>query len=93
MLSRFIQSFVGIVFLSVAFSASAYASSCDDGETEELWSCNGYCFMGGDTPTNPWLPVSSTGSSEQEARDNIDCGQFVEVGITCQKVSYCAKGK
>jgi hypothetical protein len=66
------------------FSAPTLAvESCDD---PELWICRGYCFMGGDTPTNPWIPVSSEGSSEQEARDNIDCGRFEEVNIRCTKV-------
>jgi hypothetical protein len=49
------------------------------------WSCSGYCFLGGDTPTNPWQPVYSEGATEQEARDNIDCGPYEEVGITCRE--------
>ncbi len=56
--------------------------------TAELWSCSGYCFMGGDTATNPWIPVSGSGASEEDARDAIDCGAFVEVGITCRNVHY-----
>lgn len=66
------------------FSAPTLAvESCDD---PELWICRGYCLMGADTPTNPWIPVRSEGSSEQEARDNIDCGRFEEVNISCIKV-------
>ena len=50
----------------------------------QKWSCSGYCFLGGDIPTNPWQPVSSVGATEQEARDNIDCGPYQEMGITCK---------
>lgn len=55
--------------------------------SEEKWECHGYCFLGGDCPTNPWQPVGSSGASEQEARDNIDCGSFEEVNITCSKTN------
>lgn len=48
------------------------------------WICEGYCFLGGDVPTNPFQPVSSSGATEQEARDNIDCGPYIETGIVCR---------
>jgi len=57
-----------------------------DSEPTARWRCEGYCFLGGDTPTNPWQPVSSEGSTEQEARDNIDCGAYEEVGINCRQI-------
>lgn len=72
----------------VAMVAESRVFADEQPEMAELWSCSGYCFMGGDTPTNPWIPVSATGSSEQEARDKIDWGQFIEVDITCRKVQY-----
>jgi hypothetical protein len=50
------------------------------------WLCEGYCFLGGDVPTNPWQPVSATGATEQEARDNIDCGPYEETGISCRMI-------
>ncbi|NBX76913.1 MAG: hypothetical protein EBQ92_10200 [Proteobacteria bacterium] len=56
-----------------------------NGAEKSKWSCSGYCFLGGDTPTNPWVPVSSEGATEQDARDNIDCGPYQEVGITCEE--------
>ena len=87
------SSLIARILLTTAATVAALlptvASRADDTpETAELWSCSGYCFMGGDTPTNPWIPVSSSGASEEEARNNIDCGSFVEVGITCRKVTY-----
>jgi len=51
------------------------------------WVCNGYCFLGGDTPVNPFQPVSSTGATEEEARENIDCGPYQETGIVCKEVN------
>ena len=72
----------------VALISSARGLAEEFRETEELWSCSGYCYMVGDTATNPWIPVSSSGASEDEARENIDCGQFVETGITCRYVRY-----
>ena len=74
------------IFIFALGLLSIEARADDPCNTEEHWICRGYCFMGGDTPTNPWIPVSSEGSSEQEARDNIDCGRFEEVSITCSKV-------
>lgn len=50
------------------------------------WLCEGYCFLGGDVPTNPFQPVSATGATEQEARDNIDCGPYEETGISCRVI-------
>ena len=51
-----------------------------------LWLCEGYCFLGGDVPTDPFQPVSATGATEQEARDNIDCGSHEETGISCRMI-------
>jgi len=64
---------------------SAQVLAHEDSPTANKWSCSGYCFLGGDLPTNPWQPVSSEGATEQEARDNIDCGPYEEVGITCHE--------
>jgi hypothetical protein len=78
-----------IVVTAVASSGSVLSAQGEDlAQTAELWLCSGYCFMGGDTATNPWVPVSANGASEQEARDNIDCGPFVEVGISCRSTRY-----
>lgn len=52
---------------------------------DSQWSCSGYCFLNGDTATDPWQPVYSEGATEQEARDNIDCGPYEEVNITCRE--------
>ena len=68
---------------NVLFSAIFAAT---EPHAEDEWSCSGWCFMGGDTPTNPWIPVSSTGATEQEARDNINCGMYEEAGISCRQV-------
>lgn len=77
-----------IFFMTAVFPANLPAASFAQVETEagEFWHCSGYCFMGGDTATNPWVPVSATGADETEARDNIDCGPFIEVGISCRKI-------
>ena len=82
------KSLVSTIVVSSVFGVFASGVMAHDENKAELWSCRGYCFMGGDTPTNPWIPVSSTGASEEEARDNIDCGPFVEVEISCRKVEY-----
>lgn len=50
------------------------------------WVCEGYCFLGGDVPTNPFQPVIAYGNTEQEARDNIDCGAYTETGIACRQI-------
>jgi hypothetical protein len=57
-----------------------------DPEPTAKWRCEGYCLLGSDLPTNPWQPVASEGATEQEARDNIDCGAYEEVGITCRQI-------
>jgi hypothetical protein len=72
------------VFMGVVLTQPAIAS--EDINKEESWQCSGWRFMGGDYPTNPWIPVGSTGSTEQEARDNIDCGMYQEAGISCRRV-------
>lgn len=79
-----LQRFLLTYLASLIFSLTGNAA--EENPPEEQWSCSGWCFMGGDTPTNPWIPVSSSGSSEQEARDNIDCGMYQEAGISCRKV-------
>jgi hypothetical protein len=84
------MKFHNIIFrILLPLAAGSYSMHTMAGEQstmEEQWSCSGWCFMGGDTPTNPWIPVSSSGSTEQEARDNIDCGMYQEAGISCRKV-------
>jgi|LakMenEpi03Aug12_release.lakeMendotaPanAssembly.Ray.scaffolds.fasta_scaffold409957_2 hypothetical protein len=76
------------VFLALFIGANiSWSEDIAHSLLQEKWECHGYCFLGGDCPTNPWQPVSSSGSSEQEARDNIDCGSFEEANITCEKVS------
>lgn len=72
------------VFMWVNLAQPALAS--EGINEDESWECSGWCFMGGDYPTNPWIPVSSTGATEDEARDNIDCGMYQEAGISCRKV-------
>jgi hypothetical protein len=72
-------------FVTVISSARGHAAGLFD--TEDLWSCSGYCFTGGDSAGNQWIPVGSYGSTEEEARENIDCGQFFEEGITCEMVA------
>ena len=75
---------VAQVFICVMSSQPAMAF--ENFTQGESWECSGWCFMGGDYPTNPWIPVSSTGATEDEARDNIDCGIYQEAGISCRKV-------
>jgi len=53
---------------------------------ESKWVCSGYCFLGGDLPTNPWRPISSEGATEQEARDNLDCDPYMQSGVGCGQV-------
>lgn len=67
-----------------SFGAAMGSELCRTGANH--WVCEGYCFLGGDTPTNPFQPVSSSGATEQEARDNIDCGPYTETGIVCRQV-------
>ncbi len=75
---------INMLGFNVSFSALVAAT---EPRAEEEWSCSGWCFMGGDYPTNPWIPVSSTGATEDEARDNIDCGMYQEAGISCKRVA------
>ena len=79
--------FTGLVLLLLS-SGSGYSDNPKNLEGEENeWICEGYCFLGGDVPTDPFQPISATGATEQEARDNIDCGPYTETGITCRKAS------
>lgn len=72
------------VFMWIVLTQPAHAfEGIKQGES---WECSGWCFMGGDYPTNPWIPVSSSGATEDEARDNIDCGMYQEAGISCRRV-------
>ncbi len=72
------------VFMWIALTQPALAF--EGIKQAEAWECSGWCFMGGDYPTNPWIPVSSSGATEDEARDNIDCGMYQEAGISCRRV-------
>jgi hypothetical protein len=76
---------INMLAFNTSFSA-LFATTEPQAEEEEEWSCSGWCLLGADTPTNPWIPVSSTGATEQEARDNIDCGIYEEVAISCRHV-------
>ncbi len=84
---KFKSTSIKVIYLALTiFNISPSLNGADESPQEDQWSCSGWCFMGGDTPTNPWIPVSSSGSTEQEARDNIDCGMYEEAGISCRKV-------
>jgi hypothetical protein len=82
---KFHKIIVRILLPMAAWNFSIIAMADEQLPMEEQWSCSGWCLLGADTPTNPWIPVSSTGATEQEARDNIDCGIYEEVGITCRQ--------
>jgi len=74
---------LGVMFFSLlGFSSENQTYDQDTAK----WLCEGYCFLGGDVPTNPFQPVSATGATEQEARDNIDCGPYQETGISCRQI-------
>ncbi len=83
---KFHNIIVRILLPMAAWNFSIIAMAGEQTTMEEQWSCSGWCLLGADTPTNPWIPVSSTGATEQEARDNIDCGIYDEGGISCRRV-------
>lgn len=74
---------VGVVFFSLGGFSFFHESSESEGS---YWRCEGYCFLGGDVPTNPFQPVSATGATEEEARENIDCGPYQETDISCRLI-------
>lgn len=79
-----------IIFALVFLTTSLFGYSNHpnlENEKSPYWVCDGYCFLGGDVPVNPFQPVSSSGATEQEARENIDCGPYQETGIVCKEVA------
>jgi hypothetical protein len=53
--------------------------------TEESWCCTGYCFLGGDVPTNPFKEFGVCGATEREARASIPCSPYDQNGVVCSQ--------
>lgn len=80
-------SFVGFFLFSLmGFSEEGLLANDSFSSEKRSWTCDGYCFLGGDMPGNPFRPISSTGATEEEARHNLDCDPYYQTGVTCKEI-------
>jgi len=82
---KLIKHSVFLISICLLRLDSVVADNYNPESIEESWCCSGYCFLGGDVPTNPFKEFGVCGATEREARNQIPCSPYDQMGVTCSK--------